>query len=608
MNVPALGARRQLIQLLRPHRVPLFLAIGLGALSAAATLVQPVVVGAVVGRVVGHHTIAMPFLLLVALLIAEGGLAAAQVYMLGRVGNSAALDLRRTLVRRLLRAPLATHLAYQRGDLFSTAVADTSLMGTLLAQSLATLAVSCLMILGAIALMAYLDLVLTAVIAGCVILSGATAVLLSRRLRQATAQTRDQVGEFGAALQRALGAIKTVKISLAEQREEQRIGAFAHQSFRTSMQAARYAALMVAAMSVGIQASFAAVFTVGAFRLVDGALTTATFAAYLLYLLYLISPLMNLFAGLAQFQQGIASAARVTAVADGLLPEDGAAEGLNGASRSGSSPDPDKPMLRFSDVTFGYRPKTPVLREVSFAIPRRGLTAIVGPSGSGKSTVFALIERFWSADSGTIELDGTDVSTLSLPALRGRIGYVEQDMPAMDGTVRENLLYASPGGTAAELDEAIDLASLRDWVNRLEDGLDSPVGEAGAAVSGGERQRIAIARMLLRKPDLLLLDEATSQLDGEAVAALRATVTRTAQQCAVILIAHHIATAAWADHILVLDQGRLRAQGSHEFLLASDDLYRRMASSQRDPAPGQDAEWPRPDHIGNLALASKQDQ
>jgi len=617
MSSPAPSAQRQVLRLLLPYRMPLVIAVVLGTLGAAATLVQPVVIGRVVGRVIRHQSITMPFLLLAGLLVAEGVLAAAQVYALGRVGNRAALDLRRDMVRRLLRAPLAIHIAHQRGDLFSTAVADTSLMGSMFAQSLATLAVSCLMILGAIGFMAYLDLVLTGVIVGCVLVSGVVTFVLSRRLRAATGRTRDQVGEFGAALQRALGAIRTVKISLAETREEQRIGTFADRSFRASMDAAKLAALMVSAMSVGIQASFAAVFTVGAFRLVDGALTTATFAAYLLYLLYLITPLMNFLMGLAQFQQGAASAMRITAVTDSLVSEDELAPGgYDAAAVEVPREDQDAPLLRFSDVSFGYLPAVPVLRDLSFELPRRGLTAIVGPSGSGKSTIFALIERFWPLGAGRIQLDGSDIAMLPLHELRGRIGYVEQDTPVLNGTLRENLLYASPDATGDDLDLAIDLANLRDWVNRLEKGLDTSVGEAGSAVSGGERQRIAIARMLLREPDLLLLDEATSQLDAEAAEALRGAVARIAQRCAVVVIAHQITTAAWADHILVVEHGRIRARGTHEFLLATDDLYRQMAGAPF-PAPGSD-EAPRigeaqahPDHEhanGQFASAARRDR
>jgi ABC-type multidrug transport system fused ATPase/permease subunit len=592
-------------------------ALAIGVLGTAATLLQPYVVGRVVGRIVSHHAMLGPFLLLVGLLAAEGVLATAQVYLLGRAGNSVVLDVRGSLTRRLLRAPIATHLERQRGDVFATMVGDTSLMGNMLAQSFATLVVSVLTVIGAIAFMAYINLLLTGVIFVCVVCGAAASVVLAHRLRRATRQSRNRVGEFGSALQRALSAVRTVKISRAEAYEERRIGAYALKSFKASMHATRLTALMASVMNVGIQASFVVVFTVGAFLLADGTLTTANFSAYLLYLLYLIAPLTSLATGVAQFQQGAASALRVTGLLDSIGAEGDAAQDRPATSREqaagragpvaagAAGPVAARPagtasgalpasLLRFSDVTFGYLPGRPVLHGLSFDIPHRGLTAIVGPSGAGKSTVFSLIERFWDVNSGAITLDGTDIRTMPLSELRCRIGYVEQDAPAMGGSLRENLLYACPDASQAELDEVIDLASLRGWVTGLPEGLNTQLGEGGAAISGGERQRIAIARMMLARPDLLLLDEATSQLDAESSAVLHAAVARIAVRCAVITIAHQAGPAAAADRVLVLERGTLRAQGTHDVLLATDELYRRfvharsfqLAAAGFDAAPG----------------------
>jgi ABC-type multidrug transport system fused ATPase/permease subunit len=239
-----------------------------------------------------------------------------------------------------------------------------------------------------------------------------------------------------------------------------------------------------------------------------------------------------------------------------------------------------EPVVRFEGVSFGYEPGRPVLRDVTFEVPERGLTALVGPSGAGKSTVFSLIERFYEPGAGRVLLDGVDVRELPLNDLRGRIGYVQQDSPVMAGTLRENLLYASPGATEEELREAIGLANLKEFVERLPKGLDTEVGDGGVMLSGGERQRVAIARMLLLKPRLLLLDEVTSQLDARNERALRDAVLAVSRQRAVVAIAHRLSTVVDAARIVVLEGGRVRAVGSHAELLGSDDLYRELVATQ----------------------------
>lgn len=587
---PAMGILRRTLAMMRPHRNLLIAAVVLGMMSTAASLLQPYLTGKVVGRIVGHHAVLGPFLLLAGVFLAEGVLGASQVYLLGRTGNLVVLDLRRSLVSRLLRAPLAAHQAHRRGDLFATVVADTSIMGSTLAQSLAVLISSAVMVVGSLAFMAYLDLLLTGVIVGCVCVAGFLTMLVTRRLREATRHNRDRVGQFGSALQRAVSDVRTVKVSRAEQREEDRIGGFAQRSFAAAMRATRLNALLTPTMGLGVQASFMAVFTVGAYRLSDGSLTTATFSAYLLYLLYLIAPLINFFTGFAQLQQSAASAGRVSSVIDGIGAEDDPADPADPPAAS-PAPSPaadrrsDAPLLRFDGVSFGYEPGQPVLNDLSFEVPARGQTVLMGLSGSGKSTVFGLIERFWSPESGTVTLGGTDIAGLPLEELRRRVGYVEQNAAVLDGTLRENLLYANPDASGPALDEAIDLAGLREWVRDLPQGLETPMGEDGASVSGGQRQRIAIARMLLVDPDLLLLDEATSQLDADSAALLSRTVAKIAERRAVLVIAHQLGAAVAADQVLVLDDGRIRARGTHRELSQSDELYRRLYLTQREAAP-----------------------
>jgi ABC-type multidrug transport system fused ATPase/permease subunit len=570
-------AGRTIGRMLRPYRGRLALAglIGLG--SSILGLVQPLVVGSVVGALTGKAVAAGAIALLAALFVADIVLNAVEMYLLGRCGASLVLDTRRTVVGKLLHAPMSAYLARQRGDLFVGAVSDTDLLRSSLTMGLANIAASLTLVLGGVVMMAFLDPLLTVVTVVCLGVAAGANVFVARRVRKAMAENRAAVGKFGGALQRVLTAIGTVKASRAEAREAERVLTHAETANQADMRGVRLQAGMAPLMNLGIHGSFAVVFTFGAARIAAGALSTAGFTSFLLYLFYMLSPLIMLFTSFTQIQLGVAATQRVEKLLD--LPDE--------RPELPAKPEPifTSSVLRFESVSFGYQPDRLVLDAVSFSALDRGLTAIVGPSGTGKTTLFALAAGFWRPAEGQVTLGGVDLGALPLDTLRGRIGYVEQDAPVLDGTIRENLLYANPDATEAQLDRAIDQANLREWLDGLAEGLDTEVGEAGAAISGGQRQRIAIARMLLLDPDVLLLDEATSQLDAEAELALRRSVAEVARSHAVVAVAHRLSTVVEADRIVVLDRGRVRAVGDHHSLMENDELYRRLVTTQLLPEP-----------------------
>jgi ABC-type multidrug transport system fused ATPase/permease subunit len=238
-------------------------------------------------------------------------------------------------------------------------------------------------------------------------------------------------------------------------------------------------------------------------------------------------------------------------------------------------------LVAFNNVWFRYpHPQDSpwIHRDLTFHLPP-GLTAIVGPSGTGKSTIFALLERYYEPQTGTIIVEGRNIREWPLPELRAAISYVEQDAPILAGTLRENLCLAAPDAAEDDLRAVITLARLDDLLQRVPNGLDSQVGHRGTTLSGGERQRIAIARALLRRPRILLLDEATSQLDAVNELALRALIAAVALTTTVVVVAHRLSTVTSADQILVMEAGQMRAIGTHEELMA-DDLYRKLATTQ----------------------------
>jgi ATP-binding cassette subfamily B protein len=247
-------------------------------------------------------------------------------------------------------------------------------------------------------------------------------------------------------------------------------------------------------------------------------------------------------------------------------------------------PTPANAAVQFEHVSFSYEgddgERLPVLTHVSFTVPRGTRTALVGPSGAGKSTMLALLERFYDADSGVIRVGGVDIRRLPRAVLRAQFGYVEQDAPALAGTIRQNLLLAAPLATEDDCLRALDAVNLREAVLRHERGLDAPVGEEGVLLSGGERQRLAIARALLADAPILLLDESTSNLDGRNEQLLRESLETASVGRTVIVIAHRLSTVVDADQIVVLEQGRVVGTGRHDQLVESSPLYRELAASQ----------------------------
>lgn len=218
--------------------------------------------------------------------------------------------------------------------------------------------------------------------------------------------------------------------------------------------------------------------------------------------------------------------------------------------------------------------------DVSFAVPAGGMTAFVGPSGAGKTTVFSLIERFYEPDFGRVLVDGVDVRDWALPQLRAVIGYVEQDSPLLSGTLRENLLLAAPEADDESLSAVVRTTRLERLLAALPAGLETTVGHRGMKLSGGERQRVAIARALLRRPAVLLLDEATSALDAVNEAALRDAIADVAHTTTVLVVAHRLSTVTMADRIVLMDAGRVRTVGTHAELVATDELYAELATTQ----------------------------
>ncbi|MFJ9943394.1 ABC transporter ATP-binding protein [Streptomyces erythrochromogenes] len=560
----------------RRHRLLLGIGTLLGLAGTVATLVQPLVIGDLIEAVASDGSVTWPIIWIAALFAADAVLAALHFYLIGRAGENIVLDMRTTLTGRLLHSQVRAFNKLEHGDVFTRTLADTSLARVALSSSVAQMITSGFTTVGCIVVMAWIDWKMLLVTAGCLGTASAVALLLARAVRKAAVANREDTSDYGSGLLRVLGALTTVKASRAEGREAERLTDLADSARRSGIRVTRLSAMLMPAMNVGTQVSLAVVIAWGMARTATGALPVEDLTAFIMYLFYLVSPLVMLFMSLGEFQQGRAAIDRVTELA--AIEQEATGE-------AGAAAVAGAPAVEFEDISFSYPDAAvPAMTGVSFSLPATGVTAIVGPSGAGKTTLFQLIERFHDPDRGSIRLSGADTATMPLAELRSRIGLVEQEAPLMRGTVRENLVYAHPDATPDEIAQAVEAAHLTSVVDALPDGLDTKLGEGGTGLSGGQRQRLAIARALLTRPDVLLLDEATSNLDSDSETALRDAIATIGARCQVLTIAHRISTTIGADRILVMEDGTLRASGTHAELMERDTTYRRLAGQQLAPA------------------------
>lgn len=576
----------------RPHRYALVGALALALCGSALGLATPMVTKWVIDALGESSSMTRPIVALLILAVVGGAVTYWQWNMMGALGERVVLRARESMVRRFLSATVPAVTRRPTGELVTRITSDTVLLREAATGAPVGLINGTVMLVGTLVLMGVLDLVLLGTTMIAVVGVGVLFALLLPGIAKARQQAQEHLGRLGGVLEGTLRAIRTVKVSRAEERTAERIVADAKTSAEYGIRAIRRQALAGTLTWSGIQLAIIAILGVGAWRVAEGRLDVSSLIAFLLYAFGLMGPISELSQNATALQSGIAAAERIRET-DDLRTED-AADPARPTPPAGHAPAADAtgPVLELRGVTAAYGPDAaPAVRGVDLAVPRRGHIAVVGPSGAGKTTLFSLILRFLEPTGGELLLDGHPYHDHPHGEIRSRLAYVEQDTPILPGTIRDNLLLSRPDATDEELARVLRDVRLTEKIDSLEDGLDTQLSVT--AVSGGERQRIALARALLRTPDVLLLDEATAQLDGLTEAAVQDCISARAATGAVVTIAHRLSTVIDADLIVLMEAGRVRAQGRHEELLETDALYRELVEALRiasDTRPVPDPE------------------
>jgi ATP-binding cassette, subfamily B, bacterial MsbA len=570
-------ALRWLASLARPHRGKIALACAALVLSGAVSLTLP----AVAGRVVDAALVDKSLDRLRGIVFGLFGLFAVSAVL----NYSETWLLRSTAVRilRELRARLFDHLTtlspafFERervGDLISRLNNDIGSIGELLTHSVASALQQGLMLLGALAILSVLHTELLGVMLLCVPPVVIVSVLFGKRFEKLSKRQQQNLADATVTAEESLAGIRTVQAFVAEPEVRTRYGERVERVLQLGLRLARTWGAFGALVSFF---SFAAVTLVvwhGGRLVVADELSPGQLTSFLLYTGAVASSVGTL----TSVWGGLKAATGATARVRELLAT---APAVADAASPRSLP-PVRGEVAFDSVRFAYptRLDSPALDGVTLALRPGELVALVGPSGAGKSTLIALLLRFHDPQHGAVRLDGIDVREVRLAELRRALGLVPQEVFLLGGTIEENLRLAQPSASDAELEAAARAAAAHEFIAALPEGYRTIVGERGVRLSGGERQRIAIARVLLADPRVVLLDEATSALDAESEHAVQQGLARLFEGRTTLVIAHRLATVKRADRVVLLERGRVLAAGTHEELLASAPLYRRLCELQ----------------------------
>jgi subfamily B ATP-binding cassette protein MsbA len=570
--------RRLTTEFIRRHTgtiVLAFVCMGVGAGSTAlrAWLMQPMLDRIFVGREASLLIVIAGAAL--ALAVVKGFADYGDTVLMSRVGQRVITDVQTALYARLIRADLAYFNAHASGTLISRFTNDVSLLRNAAANVLAAIGKDAVTVVFLMALMFYQDWLLALLSCFAFPMAIHPIVRIGRRMRRVSANTQIELGLLTTLLSQTFQGARHVKAYGMEAYEEGRAATLFERIFKLVDRANRTRSRASPMMEALGGAAIAVVIAYGGYQVIDNSRTPGAFFSFITALLLAYQPLKSLANLNASLQEGLAAAQRVFEVLD-IEPEIQDRPGALPLRVAGGE-------ICFDDVRFSYQPHAVALDGISLTVPAGSTVALVGPSGAGKSTVLNLIPRFYDVSSGSIEIDGQDVRSVTLSSLRAALALVAQEASLFDDTVRANIAYGRLSASDEEIEAAAAAAGADRFIAELPQGYDTLVGEHGTRLSGGQRQRLAIARAMLKDAPILLLDEATSALDNESERQVQAALRRLMQGRTTLVIAHRLTTIVGADLICVMDRGRIVESGKHAQLLARGGLYARLYETQFAP-------------------------
>lgn len=558
---------KPLWQLLRKSNIPKNLVMIVLALSVIETIAALAIPLLTMNMINGFANVGFSWSMIgivAAVLIVQALLSGFAYYTMRKLGERIVANLRKYVWQHVLALRVPYFDGHESGETMSRITQDTSVIKELVTDQFVSFISGIFSIVGAVIILLWIDWKMTLLMLIAVPLAIFATLPLGQRMHKIALANQDELAQFSGHLGRVLANIRLVKSAQSEHMENERGVKRIEGLYRFGLQEAKVMAILSPIMTLIMMIVLILLFGYGGAQVASGAISAGALVAIMIYLVQIIIP----FTQMATFFTALQKALGATERIQQMLVQPVEPKG------DMAVPVTAQP-LQFRDVHFQYG-DTPILRGMNFTIQPFQTTAFVSSSGGGKTTMFSLIERFYDATSGEITYGDHDIRRYKLSEWRALFGYVTQDAPLMNGSIRDNVRYGKPEATDEEVREALRLAYATDFVEQLEHGIDTEVGEGGIKLSGGQKQRIAIARAILRNPHILLLDEATSNLDNESEREVQLALQQLMKERTTIVIAHRLSTITQADQIFMFEHGQLSGAGTHEELLATHTYYQQL--------------------------------
>ena len=508
----------------------------------------------------------------IALLMAAGTYV--RFYLVSWLGERVSADIRQSVFDHLLGLHPSYFEENRSGEIMSRLTTDTTLLQTVIGSSASMALRSLLTFIGGLIMLLITNIKLSAVVLACVPIVLVPILMYGRRVRALSRKSQDSIADVGSYAGEIIQQIKTVQSYTQEQHERSAFAQHVESAFTVARRRIKQRAMLMAMVISLIFSAIAVMLWVGGNDVINGTMSAGELGAFVFYAIIVASATATISEVIGDVQRAVGAAERLFELLE--------IDSLISSPENPAKIDQSSAQVTFKDITFHYpsRPDDAALKDLNLTIKAGQSLALVGPSGAGKSTVFELLQRFYDPNRGQLLLGDNNVKDLTPQSLRGQLAVVAQQPTLFSGDVLHNIRYGKPDASQQEVIAAAKAAYAHDFIEKLPEGYASFLGEQGVRLSGGQRQRIAIARAILKNPKILLLDEATSALDAESEFKVQQALDALMKNRTTIIIAHRLATIRNADEIAVLEQGTVVALGSHDELLNSSPLYRRLSDLQ----------------------------